>query len=152
MSSGRSSINRTNRIGPRTDPCGIPLLMIGEVDFFQLTATTWYMWHMYAFCSWSVSTYHEIYESCHLVTFYFIKNSFSDISKKCILSNNHWGGRTILIKLCKFVQSYKIYVTFNVNLKNHFNFRVTKYHESMCCAFKWARTRPYMAQFTHYWY
>ena len=30
---------------------------------------------------------HEIHETCHSVTFYFIKNSLSDISMQCILPN-----------------------------------------------------------------
>ena len=30
---------------------------------------------------------HEFHETCHSVTFYFMKNSFSDIRKKCILPN-----------------------------------------------------------------
>ena len=30
---------------------------------------------------------HKIHETCHSVTFYFMKNSFPDISRKCILPN-----------------------------------------------------------------
>ena len=32
-------------------------------------------------------TKHEFHETCHSVTFYFMKNSFSDINRKCILPN-----------------------------------------------------------------